>query len=152
MLEIDCIKDAVAPRHWNEARRDFFARFLIALLIAQTVCLTRIASLFPSSAKIASRYHRMRRFFGGFVFEQDDLARAVIGLAVKAGAKMPFVLAFDRTEWHLGKVVLNVFLIGIVHGRVVFPPPLDFSAASCANRPRAGGISSALDNTGQERV
>ena len=121
MLEIDCIKDAVAPRHWNEARRDFFARFLIALLIAQTVCLARIASLFPSSAKIASRYHRMRRFFGGFVFEQDDLARVVMGLAVRAGAKMPFVLAFDRTEWHLGKVVLNVFLIGIVHGQVVFP-------------------------------
>ena len=121
MLEIDCIKNAVAPRHWNEARRDFFARFLIALLTAQTTCLSRIASLFPSTAQIASRYHRIRRFFSGFDFEQDDLAQIVVGFALKAGAKAPFVLAFDRTEWHLGKVVLNIFLIGIVHGRIVFP-------------------------------
>jgi hypothetical protein len=121
MLAIDCIKDAVAPRHWNEARRDFFARFLVALLTAQTVCLTRIASLFPSKAQIASRYHRMRRFFSGFEFDQNDLAQTVIGLVRKAGAEAPFVLAFDRTEWHLGKVVVNVFLVGIVYKRVVFP-------------------------------
>ena len=121
MLDIDCIKDAVAPRHWNQARRDFFARFLVALLTAQTVCLTRIACLFPSEAQITSRYHRIRRFFAGFDFDQNDLAQTVIALAMKAGAQTPFVLAFDRTEWHLGKVVVNVFLIGIVHNRVVFP-------------------------------
>lgn len=121
MPEIDSIKNAVAPAHWNEARRDFFARFLIALLTAQTVCLTRIASLFPSDAQIASRYQRIRRFFGGYSFEQNDLAKVVLALAIKAGATAPFVLAFDRTQWDFGKVPVNVFVIGIVHKNVVFP-------------------------------
>ena len=121
MLDLDCIKNAIAPRAWNEARRDFFARFLVALLTAQTVCLTRIASLFPSEAQIASRYHRIRRFFCGYSFDPSDLSQIVISLAKKAGARSPFVLAFDRTEWHLGKVPINVFMIGIVHERVVFP-------------------------------
>ena len=118
---IEAIKEALAPAHWNEARRDFLARLLVALLTAQTVCLSRLASLFPSQAKIASRYHRIRRFFGGFAFEASDLTDIVLRLAQQAGAKAPFVLAFDRTEWKLGKTAINIFLIGIVHGRVVFP-------------------------------
>jgi hypothetical protein len=121
MPHLDCIKDALAPAHWNEARRDFFARFLVALLTAQTVCLYRLASLFPSEAQIASRYQRIRRFFGHFAFAEADFVSIVLRLADKVGAKPPFVLAFDRTEWHLGKSVVNVFMLGIVVGRVVFP-------------------------------
>lgn len=48
MPQINCIKEALAPSHWNEARRDFFARFLVALLTAQTACLYRLASLLPT--------------------------------------------------------------------------------------------------------
>jgi hypothetical protein len=121
MPQLDCIKDALAPAHWNEARRDFFARFLVALLTAQTACLYRLASLFPSEAQIASRYQRIRRFFGHFAFAETDFVGIVLRLADKAGAKAPFVLAFDRTEWHLGKSVVNVFVLGMVVGRVVFP-------------------------------
>lgn len=121
MPHLDCIKDALAPAHWNEARRDFFARFLVALLTAQTACLYRLASLFPSEAQIASRYQRIRRFFGHFALAEADLVSIVLRLADKAGTKAPFVLAFDRTEWHLGRSVVNVFLLGIVVGRVVFP-------------------------------
>jgi hypothetical protein len=121
MPQIDCIKDALAPSHWNEARRDFFARFLVALLTAQTACLYRLASLFPSEAQIASRYQRIRRFFGHFAFDEADFVGIVLLLAGKAGVELPFVLAFDRTEWHLGKSAFNVFMLGIVVGRVVFP-------------------------------
>src|SRR5436853_2114859 len=99
MPQIDCIKDALAPSHWNEARRDFFARFLVALLTAQTACLYRLASLFPGEAQIASRYQRIRRFFGHFAFAEADFVSIVLRLADKAGGKPPFVLAFDRTEW-----------------------------------------------------
>jgi hypothetical protein len=118
---LDCIKDALAPAHWNEARRDFFARFLVALLTAQTACLYRLASLLPSEAQIASRYQRIRRFFGYFAFEEADFLGVVLGLAHKAGICPPYVLAFDRTEWHLGKSVVNVFMLGIVVGKVAFP-------------------------------
>lgn len=121
MPDLNCIKEALAPAHWNAARRDLLARLFVALLTAQTVCLWRLASLLPSEAKIESRYQRLRRFFGGFAFEQRDLASVVLRLAKKAGAQPPFVLAFDRTEWQLGKVPINLFVIGIVHKRVVFP-------------------------------
>ena len=119
--DLDCIKDALAPAHWNAARRDFLARLFVALLTAQTVCLNRLASVLPSGAKIESRYQRLRRFFGKYGFDTADFARVVLHLAQKAGAHPPFVLAFDRTEWQLGKTPINVFVIGIVHRRVVFP-------------------------------
>lgn len=118
---LEQIKAALAPTHWNAARRDLLARFLVALLTAHTVCLYRLASLLPSEAKIESRYQRLRRFFGGFAFESRDLARVVLRLAQRAGATPPFVLAFDRTEWQLGKAPINVFVIGIVQNQVVFP-------------------------------
>src|SRR5271155_246248 len=121
MSELDCIKDALAPAQWNEARRDFLARFLVALLTAQTACLYRIASFFPSTAQIASRYHRIRRFFFGFDFDASDIAKVVLALAKKAGAKPPFVLSFDRTEWYLGQVPINIFMIGIVYKQIAFP-------------------------------
>lgn len=121
MLELNCIKEAVAPPHWNEARRDFLARFIIALLTAQTACLYRLASLFPSAALIASRYHRIRRFFAGFDFDTNDFGKIILNLAIKAGAKPPFVLSFDRTEWYLGTVPINIFMIGIVYKQVAFP-------------------------------
>lgn len=121
MPDLNCIKEALTPAHWNAARRDFLARFFVALLTAQTVCLWRLASLLPSEAKIDSRYQRLRRFFGGFAFDPGDLSSVVLRLAQKAGAQPPFVLAFDRTEWQLGKTPINVFLIGIVHKQVVFP-------------------------------
>ena len=123
LTDLDCIKEALAPApvHWNAARRDFLSRLLVSLLTAQTVCLNRLASLFPSGAQIESRYQRIRRFFGGFAFDPADFAQVVLRLARKAGAKPPFVLAFDRTEWQLGKTPINVFVLGIVHNRVVFP-------------------------------
>lgn len=121
LTDLNCIKDALAPAHWNAARRDFLARLLVSLLTAQTVCLNRLASLFPSGAKIESRYQRIRRFFGGFAFDPADFVQVVLRLAQKVGAKAPFVLAFDRTEWQLGKTPINVFVLGIVHKQVVFP-------------------------------
>ncbi len=121
MSELDCIKDALAPADWNEARRDFLARFLVALLTAQTACLYRLASLFPSTAQISSRYHRIRRFFYGFDFDATDIARVVLALAKKAGANPPFVLSFDRTEWYLGQAPINIFMIGIVYKQIAFP-------------------------------
>ena len=90
-------------------------------MTAQTACLYRLASLFPSGAQIASRYHRIRRFFAGFEFGHNDFARIILALAIKAGAKPPFILSFDRTEWYLGTVPINIFMVGIVYRQVAFP-------------------------------
>jgi hypothetical protein len=121
MSELNSIKNALAPAHWNAARRDFLARFIVALLTSQTACLYRLASLFPGPAKVSSRYHRIRRFFNGFDFDITDIARVVLSLAKKAGAQPPFVLSFDRTEWRLGKVPINIFMIGIAYKQIAFP-------------------------------
>jgi hypothetical protein len=154
MSELDSIKKALAPAHWNEARRDFLARFIIALLTAQTACLYRLASLFPSAAQIDSRYHRIRRFFARFDFDQSDFARIILALAIKAGAKPPFILSFDRTEWYLGSMPINIFMIGIVHKQIAFPLlwiMLDKAGSSDANE-RIDLIKKAITFLGKEQI
>jgi hypothetical protein len=128
MPELDYIKSlqqaleqALAPRKWNKARIDFLSRFLIALLVARTTCLSQVATLFPGQAQIASHYQRIRRFVGSFVFDLTDLARIVLHLARQTGATAPYILSFDRTEWGLGRATVNLFVIGLVWHQVVFP-------------------------------
>jgi Transposase DDE domain len=154
MLELNCIKNALAPSHWNEARRDFLARFIVALLTAQTACLYRLASLFPSKAQITSRYHRIRRFFRQFDFDQSDFAKIILALAIKAGANPPFVLSFDRTEWYLGTVPINIFMMGIVCKQIAFPViwiMLDKAGSSDANE-RIDLLAKAVALLGKEKI
>jgi len=154
MSELDSIKKALAPAHWNEARRDFLARFIVALLTAQTSCLYRLASLFPSKAQIASRYHRIRRFFAGFDVEHSDFARIILALAIKAGANPPFILSFDRTEWYLGTVPINIFMIGIVYKQIAFPilwTMLD-KAGSSDSKERIDLLANAVALLGKDKI
>lgn len=118
MLTLDCIESALSCTGWNRARVRFLARFVVALLSAQTVCLSRLAVVFASSATVASRYKRMQRFLRGFDFDSAGLARL---LAQVANVPKPWVLALDRTNWKLGQAELNVLLLCVVYNGVGFP-------------------------------
>lgn len=96
----------------------FLARFVVALLSAQTVCLSRLAIVFPSEASPASRFKRMQRFLRGFDLDLTGLARL---LARVAGVPGPWVLSLDRTNWKLGKAELNVLMLCVVQEGVGFP-------------------------------
>lgn len=118
MSDLDCIESALSCTGWNKARVRFLARFILALLATQTVCLSRLAQVFPSKASPASRYKRMQRFVRGFDFDLTGLARL---LARVANVPTPWVLSLDRTNWKLGKAELNVLMLCVVHRGIGFP-------------------------------
>jgi len=118
MLELDCIERSFSCTGWNRARVRFLARFVVALLAAQTVCLSRLCVLFPSTAMAESCYKRMQRFLKSFDFDFESLARLLVQVA---GVTPPWTLALDRTNWKRGKANLNILMLCVVHERIAFP-------------------------------
>jgi hypothetical protein len=112
------IEDALAPLQWNKARIKCLAAFLVALLTRQSLCLARLAPLFPTRARPASAYKRLQRFLRDF---QPDLDRLAQTLACLCGVAPPWQLSLDRTNWKLGKAHLNILMLAIVAGGISFP-------------------------------
>jgi len=117
MPDLNCIESALSCTGWNLARVKFLARFLVALFAVKTVCLTQIASIFPSEAKSESSYKRLQRFLNGFDLDFSELA---CFLATLIKVPTPWTLAIDRTNWKLGKTTINFLVLALVHRGVAF--------------------------------
>lgn len=102
----------------NRARRNFLAKFVVALIQVKTVNLAEVAAAFAGRALPESSYKRIQRFLRSF-----ELPYAAVALALlrHAGITPPFVLTLDRTEWQLGSVWLNVMVIGVAYKGVALP-------------------------------
>ena len=103
---------------WNKARINFLAKFLVALIQVKTLCLTQIASVFAGEAQIESHYKRIQRFLRFFEIDAAQLAWLVVQLLGQEG---PWVLSMDRTNWQLGRIHINILMLGIVYKGVAFP-------------------------------
>ncbi len=103
---------------WNKARRNFLAKFVVALVQVKTISLTQISSVMSGRAKQDSHYKRCQRFLRFFDLPFAEVARLVIKLL---GIPQPFVLSIDRTDWYLGETPLNVFMLSVVYKGVAFP-------------------------------
>lgn len=102
----------------NKARRNFLARFVVALLRVKTVNLAEVAYAFAGRALPESSYKRIQRFLRSF---ELPYAAVALALARQSGVPAPFVLTLDRTEWQLGTVWLNVMVIGLAYKGVALP-------------------------------
>ena len=102
----------------NRARRNFVAKFVVALIKVKTVNLAEVALAFTGRAQPESSYKRIQRFLRLF-----ELPYAAVALALvrQAGVPAPFVLTLDRTEWQLGSVWLNVMVVGVAYRGVALP-------------------------------
>jgi|SRR5919197_888054 hypothetical protein len=102
----------------NKARRNFLAKFIVALLQVKTVNLVEVSYSFAGRARPASSYKRIQRFLRFF-----ELPYAVVSVAIVrlVGVPPPFVLTLDRTEWQLGEVWLNVLVLGIAYRGAAIP-------------------------------
>ncbi|MBB6053642.1 hypothetical protein [Armatimonas rosea] len=118
MPDLHSIESALLPLGFNKARIKCLAAFLVALLARQSVCLTKIAPIFPTDAKPESAYKRLQRFLKDFELNLDQLARF---LAVLCRVEPPWTLAIDRTNWKLGRLHLNLLMLSIVAEGVAFP-------------------------------
>jgi hypothetical protein len=103
---------------WNKARITFLVQILQALFLVRTVNLTQIAQAFSSSAKEASVYRRIQRFFKGFSFDMSF----IVLLACKFFTwGEPCVLLLDRTNWKWGKSHINILVLSIEHLGIGIP-------------------------------
>jgi hypothetical protein len=103
---------------WQKQRITLLAKWILALITAKTVNLVELASVMPGTAKQESSYKRLQRFLRFFEINDPAVARYVVGLL---GLEPPWVLTLDRTEWHLGKLPLNMLTLGIAYKGVAFP-------------------------------
>lgn len=101
-----------------KARRNFVAKFLVALLQVKTTNLSEIAQVFSGRARPDSHYKRIQRFLRFFELPFSVFALFIVKLLPVAG---PFVLTLDRTNWQLGQTPLNLLVLGIAYRGVAFP-------------------------------
>ncbi len=117
---------------WNKARATLLSCFIVALLKVRTVCLTKIAVAMPGKAKTSSKYKRLQRFFSGFNFSMEGIAKLIVRFLPISDEKWD--LSMDRTNWKLGKLNINPLVLGIVHLGVAFPIIwTTFSKRGCSN-------------------
>lgn len=103
---------------WHQARINFLAKFLVALIQVRSVNLTEIASVFAGRAKAESHYKRIQRFLRLFEISYAVIAILIVSLM---GVPSPWVLTLDRSNWQLGKTPLNILVLGIVYKGVAIP-------------------------------
>lgn len=103
---------------WNQARLTFVAQFILALLTVHSVNLAELATALSSRAKRASNYTRLQRFFRAFEIDQALIARAVVNLLPLPERR---VLTLDRTNWQLGRVEINLLVLGVVYEGLAVP-------------------------------
>jgi hypothetical protein len=122
MPELHSIENALKITGWNLARVKLLARFLVALIVCRSVCLTKIANALAGEAQTASNYKRLQRFLSGFDLDATVLARMTLAWMESAfGLKAPYVLSLDRTNWKFAKTEINILMLALVYKGVGFP-------------------------------
>jgi len=103
---------------YNKARIDCLAKMLIALFSVKKVNLSEMAVAFMSRTKVSSRYKRLQRFFRYFEVDYEVLAKWIFGLFV---FDKKVYITIDRTNWFLGKLKINILVLGIAYEGVAIP-------------------------------
>lgn len=103
---------------WNNARLHCLSQLLFALIRVRSVNLRECAVAFRSKALIDSRYQRLKRFFSGFTFSFDAIARWLFQLYAR---DQGVYLTIDRTNWQWGQQHINVLTLGIAHEGMAIP-------------------------------
>lgn len=111
MTDSDVLQQTLAHSvTWNRARLKVLTRLILAMLQVRSVNLARLAAALAGKAGFDTRYKQLQRFLRYFELPFDELT----GLLVKmSGAKPPFILVLDRTEWKIRGQAINVLVLCI---------------------------------------
>ena len=119
MLAISELRNSLSVHlHWNKARLSCLSKLLLALITVRTVNLRECAVAFQSPALVDSRYKRLKRFFSGFQFHHEAIARWIFHLFAQ---NQRVYLTIDRTNWRWGKSDINVLTLAIAHEGMAIP-------------------------------
>lgn len=102
----------------GKSRVETLVVIIVGLVSARTVNLSHIASQFPGSAKHASSYRRLQRFFQHVRVDNDWVAQMMVRLLNQRG---PWLLALDRTNWKVGSRDINILVLALVTQRFRVP-------------------------------
>ena len=105
--------------NWNKARINFLAQFLVALVKVRTVNFAEIATAFSGKAKTESKYKRIVRFFRSFTIDFTAMSKLIVALLPMKN--LNWVLTMDRTNWKIGKININILMLGIAYKGIAFP-------------------------------
>ena len=102
-------KELKAHLPWHQARIIFLAQFILALIKARSCNLSRVAEAFQSKSMEESSYRRIKRFFSGYTYCEEQLGRLILhwlGLN-------QYTLCMDRTNWKFGAQHVNYLVVSI---------------------------------------
>jgi hypothetical protein len=102
----------------GKSRLETLCLIVVGMMSARTVNLGHIACERPGSAKIASTYRRLQRFFQHAALGADWALPLILELAGPRGA---WTLALDRTNWSIGAREVNYLVLAVVTRRVRVP-------------------------------
>ncbi len=105
----------------SSSRRETLVWLVGAMLTAGTTSLWRLAPCVGAAdAEVASVYRRLARFFQHVRFDGVAYARLIVSmLGLKRSGRWD--LALDRTNWKLGKVHINILMLGVMWRGVCVP-------------------------------
>jgi len=119
MTELNTLKSKLTEHlDWNQARIDFLARFLLAIIPAQSVNLSRIAQKFPGTAQVDSHYKRIQRFLRQFPIDSTIIARLIAAILP---LEKTWIVCLDRTNWRLGLIEINILFLAVAHKGAAIP-------------------------------
>ena len=103
---------------WHRARLVCAAATILALIKLRTVNLCQLALVLNPNAKPESNERRLRRFFSGFEFDFEVIARLIVALIPQQG---DFTITIDRTHWLFGKTKINILMIAVAYKGLAIP-------------------------------
>lgn len=105
---------------WNKARCTCFAFFILGVLSACTVTLSKISLTFSGMIKLTSRQKRLKRFLV-WLAPQKRLTLTFGQFVLRRFARQSLTLSIDRTNWKFGACHINFLVVGVWYRGVSIP-------------------------------
>lgn len=102
----------------SKSRLETLCLLVLGMISARTVNLTHIAAERPTTAKVASTYRRLQRFFQYVILPEGWSIGIVMALI---GNPDRWYLCIDRTNWKIGKSDVNALVLAAVTERYRVP-------------------------------
>lgn len=143
---------ATVPIVKNLARKDFFSRFILALIERRNVQFHEVARSLNESVKTSSNIVRIQDFFREVSVDFDQVAILLINLLPRAKKVR---LCIDRTEWDFGKCQVNILMVVAVCDGISVPlfwELLDNKSGNSSSEARIGLLEKCVTLLGKERI
>lgn len=108
------IKNLSKSFNLHGSRASILLAIILGILKSGTTNLAQVAQHINSSATLLSIYRRIQRFFAEISFDVQKLAGVIYNQIFAQHPDHKHVLVFDRTNWKLGKVHINLLFLGSV--------------------------------------